>query len=133
MLKKLSRLGQPQSNTQERFYRELVVGDMNISGGKTSYTAGKWTKAGYYTVPPQTSVHWGYGTPNEGMGQNQGFLYVKLLASPSGGDIEGSVRLTQENAAGTRKITVFEGRTESLDGSTSDKNSKIAFTVSTSW
>jgi len=105
----------------QKFSKTLTKGDYNVED--TSPDTSEWVRLGEYTVPPQQSVRHGIGDAEHSA--NQGYLYV-LLEKTDETELEGKIRLAQINALETRKIVVYEERTEVLKGDTADKNKKIA-------
>jgi len=106
----------------QKFSRTLTKGD--FMEGDVSPSTTEWIRLGEDVVNPQQSVRFGYGDAEHP--DNQGYLYVLLKNASSGVEVDGKVRLAQVNALETRKIVVYEERTEVLSGSTSDKSKKIA-------
>lgn len=105
------------------FQKILTASDILSSSDVTITDTNNFVRIGSYTVPAQTKVRFGYGLANQPY--NQGYMYVKLV-DDGAADEDGVLRLVQENATGTRKIVVWEGRTEELDGDANDKNKRIA-------
>ena len=104
------------------FQKILTQADILSASDVVVSDTTNFVRIGSYTVPAQTKIAFGYGRPDQP--QNQGYLYVKLV-DDAAGDEDGVLRLVQENATGTRKIVLWEGRTEELDGDANDKNKRI--------
>ena len=87
--------------------------------------AGKWTRIGQFTIPPQQRIYFGYGTPEHW--QNQGYMHIALYDAtlPDSRIAEGVIRLRQMNANETQIKVVYEGRTENLRGDVNDKMKMI--------
>lgn len=100
------------------FRKKLVNADFGLTANVTC-VAGQYTQIGEYTVPAQQLIAFGYGTPNEGNGANQGYVYVRI--DDTSGAMAGTLRLVQSNAQGTKRIVVAEERTETFKASETDR------------
>lgn len=117
-------LGMFRRNSQPRGFQKILTAADILSGSDVVISdTTNFNRIGSYTVPAQTQVSFGYGRADQPF--NQGYMYVKLV-DDAAGDEDGVLRLVQENASGTRKIVVWEGRTEELDGDANDKQKRIA-------
>jgi len=97
----------------------------NGSGSTQSVTTGDWNVIGSFSVPPQQRYAYGQGSPDRP--SNQGYLYVEIMDdATSPAEIEGLVRLVQEDANGLKKFVVYEQQEAVLHGSTSDRQQKQA-------
>jgi len=110
------------NRTQNKFSKTYTKEDFNVEDLAPSST--DWRELGEHEVTAQQTVRYGYG--NAEHPDNQGFLYIKL-EDDGGNELEGKIRLAQINALETKKIVVYEERTEVLKGSLNDKSKKIAF------
>jgi len=94
----------------------------DFSSTATSVVTTDYTKIGSYTVPAQTEVAVGYGTPREP--ENQGYIY--FVSKDTGGSaLEGMLRIVVANSEETRLHKVFEERTDVLSGSATLRTQKV--------
>ena len=93
--------------------------------------AGKWTRIGQFTIPPQQQIYFGFGDPLHW--QNQGYMHIALYDDTATNSrlVEGVVRLRQMDANETFIVVIYEGRTEALRGDVNDKNKMIALPLQT--
>jgi hypothetical protein len=123
-------LGGPKSVvTRNKFTKTLQAKDFMDTATPTDVAVitTDFVKLGSgYTVPAQTRVQWGWGSPTEP--QNQGYMYAKLIDDTAGDatEEEGLLRLISANARETNVFVVWEGRTEELKGDANDKMKRIA-------
>ena len=98
---------------------------LETAAGLIECPAGKWTRIGQFTIPPQQQIFFGYGDPQNW--QNQGYMHIALFdnAPLNSVLVDGVVRLRQMNANETFIKVVYEGRTEVLRGDVNDKNKMI--------
>ncbi len=93
----------------------------------TTFTAlGDLTDDGF-AVPAQQAYRWGYSSPNEGAGHNQGYIFFQLI-DDTVGDVtneDGVARLVVADANQVLQQFVFEERSEELDGDPNDINQRI--------
>ena len=119
-------VGPQQPRTQEKFIKYLGVSDGDAAydtsaevaalvQANTGSPAANFAKIWEMTVPAQTKIRWGFGTPQ--FQRNQGFGYAFFLDAGTGFE-DGILRLVQENAQGTRRLVVWEGTTHTLHTST---------------
>jgi len=95
----------------------------NGSGQTQSVTNGDWNVIGEFSIPPQQAYAYGYGNANQP--SNQGYLYI-LLQDTVPGEVEGKIRLVQEDANGLKKFVVYEEQEAVLHGDQSDRQQKQA-------
>jgi hypothetical protein len=120
----------PDAPANPGFLRTLTAGDFMDTATPTDVTAtagtyvplGDGTDDGY-AVPAQQAYQWGYGSVDS---RNQGFIYVVLkddTTTPA--DEDGMLRLQVADANQMGVQTVFEQRTEELDGDANDINKRL--------
>lgn len=114
--------GQPQDQQSGSFNKRLTESDLITDG--TTLSDGEFTKTGDFVVPAQERYRWGFGAAKHEA--NQGYLYVDLqTSSPSA--IDGLLRVQQRDAQEREIVTVYEERTNVLDGSQTDRTQQQAF------
>jgi len=106
--------------TGKGFPRTLTVAD--IMSADVAVATGKFNKLGEFQIPAQQGYEWGYGSAAQP--ENQGYLYVSLKIA-AGTQVEGKLRLVVSDANETKKVVIYEERTEVLRGSTTDKTQKV--------
>ena len=114
-------------NNKERPFQRILShtdwwqADLETAAGLIQAPAGKWTRIGQFTIPPQQQIYFGYGSAQDWM--NQGFIHLALFDDTpiDSKVIEGVIRLRQMDANETMIYTVYEGRTEVLRGDPADK------------
>ena len=99
---------------------------LETSPGNIDCPAGKWTRIGEFTIPPQQQIYFGFGNPVTW--QNQGYMHIALYDNTAVNSalVNGVIRLRQMNANETLIVVIYEGRTEVLRGDVNDKNKMIA-------
>lgn len=100
--------------------------ELETAPGAIECPAGKWSRIGEFTIPPQQQIYFGFGSPITW--QNQGYMHLALYDDTpvNSGLVNGVVRLRQMNANETLIVVIYEGRTEVLRGDVNDKNKMIA-------
>ena len=94
----------------------------------TFVTMGDGTDDGFL-VPAQQAFRWGFGVPSEGAGHNQGYVFLQFI-DDTAGDVtneDGVVRFIAADNDQIRTETLFQERTEELDGDANDINQRIPF------
>ena len=116
--------------------RTLATADFMDTAGPTDVTlvAGTYIAMGDNTddgfaVPAQQGFRWGFGTPSEGAGHNQGYIFLQFIDDTAGDatNEDGRVRFVAADANQVRTQMIFEERTEELDGDANDINQRIPF------
>ena len=104
------------------FKKTLDKSDFGLADESTqSVSNGKWNVIGEFTVPPQQKYAYGYGSSKAQA--NQGYLYL-FIKDDTDTEIEGKVRLVQEDANGLKKFVVYEEQEAVLHGDQSDRQQK---------
>lgn len=118
-------MARKQSNAFKKTLDKSDFSLANGSGNTQSVTNGDWNVVGEFTIPPQQKYAYGYG--NADQASNQGYLYIFLkddATSPA--EVEGKIRLVQEDANGLKKFVVYEEQEAVLHGDQSDRQQKQA-------
>ena len=82
--------------------------------------AGTWNNIGQFTIPPQQRYAYGFGSDSKP--SNQGYLFIDLQSDSE--ELEGKLRLVQEDANGLTKYVVYEEQADVLRGDKSDRQKK---------
>lgn len=106
----------------QKFKKTLDKSDFGLFKEDTQECeAGNWNNIGEFTVPPQQMYAYGFGTDSKP--HNQGYLFIDLK-DDDGNDLEGKLRLVQEDANGLTKHVVYEEQVDVLRGDKSDRQKK---------
>lgn len=111
----------PGQQKRAGFQRVYNKTDFGLTANVTC-KAGQWNKLASKTVPAQQLLAFGYGT--ETLPHSAGRLYAYLQDGVSG-EIKGKLRLLISDANELVKTTVYEGRTDILHGSATDKEMMV--------
>ena len=111
---------------REAFYKTLTKAHFGFTANVTP-VVGSWVRLGTYTVRPQETVSFGYGS--EALPENQGYLFIDIrdAAAAPGAILNGEIRLAQVNAFETELYVAHDERTEVLRGHLTDRKLKIPF------
>ena len=102
-------------NQSVRSSRNVFRSYMGVSNGDLGYETmakiialvgllGTYWRIWQYTVPAQTLVHWGYGSP--ALPDNQGYMWFSLHKAAA--FRTGTLRIAQENYSGHTSLVVAE-------------------------
>lgn len=99
--------------------RILIATDLitqGTSGTITGLSTTTFNDLGGFTVPAQTAMRFGFGSPGGGYEGNQGHLYASLIAQPAT-QTNGFLRYNAENSRQTNIQTFLEIRSDLLKSS----------------